>query len=56
MFLKDKAFKQPQKSKLYWQFQVMLHMLGTYVMYLDIGKDDDDYFDDGQSSSEDYYK
>ena len=31
-------------------------MLGTYVTYLDIRKDDDDDYDDGQSSNEDYYK
>ena len=34
----------------------MFHMLGTYVTYLDIRKDDDDDYDDGQSSNEDYYK
>ena len=31
-------------------------MFGTYVMYLDIGKDDDDNYDDGESSKEDYDK
>ena len=56
MFLKDKAFKWPQKPKLFWQFQVMFHTFGTYVMYLDIGIDDDDYYDDGESNNEDYYK
>ena len=42
-----------QKRKIFWQFQVTFYMLGTYVMYLDIGKDDDYYYDDGQSSDED---
>ena len=31
-------------------------MLGTYVMYLDIGKDDGDDYDDGESSDENYYE
>ena len=31
-------------------------MFGTYVMYLDIARDDDDDYDDGESSNEDYYK
>ena len=31
-------------------------MLGTCVMYLDIRRDDDDDYDDGESSNEDYHK
>ena len=31
-------------------------MFGTYVMYLDNGKDDDDDHDDGECSNEDYCK
>ena len=31
-------------------------MFGTYVMYLDIGRDDVDDYDDGESNKEDYYK
>ena len=31
-------------------------MLGRYVMYLEIGRADDDDYDDGESSNEDYYK
>ena len=31
-------------------------MFGTYVMYLNIGKDDDNDYDDGESSNEDYHK
>ena len=56
MFLKDKAFKSPQKPNLFSQFQVMFHLLGTYIMYLDIGRDDDDDYDDGESNNKDYYK
>ena len=32
---------------LSWQFQKMFHMLGTYIMCLDIGRDNDDDYDDG---------
>ena len=31
-------------------------MFGTYVMYLDIGREDEDGYDHGESSNEDYYK
>ena len=31
-------------------------MFGTYVMYLYIGRDDDNDYDDGESSNEDYHK
>ena len=34
----------------------MFRMLGTNVMYLDIGGDDDDDYDGESSSNEDYYK
>ena len=34
----------------------MFYMFGTYVMYLDIGRDNDNHYDDGESSNEDYYK
>ena len=34
----------------------MFHIIGTYVMYLDIERDDEDDYDDGESSNEDYYK
>ena len=34
----------------------MFRMFGTYVMYLDIGRDDEDDYDHGESSNEDYYK
>ena len=30
----------------------MFHIFGTYVMYLDIGRDDDDDYDDAESSNE----
>ena len=47
MLLEDKAFKKPQKPKLSRQFQAMFHMLGTYVVYLDMGRDDNDDYDEG---------
>ena len=28
----------------------------TFYMYLDIGRDDDDDYDDGESSNKDYYE
>ena len=31
-------------------------MLGTYGMYLDIGRDDGDDYDGGESSHENYYE
>ena len=34
----------------------MFHMFGAYVMYLNIGRDNDDDYDDGESSNKDYYK
>ena len=49
MFLKDKGFlitSKTKASKLPWQFQVMFQMLGTYVMYLDFRRDDDNDYDD----------
>ena len=36
--------------------QFQLSMFGTYVIYLGIGRDDDDKYDDGESSNEDYYQ
>ena len=34
----------------------MFHMFGIYVMHLDIGRDDDDDYENGESNNEDYYK
>ena len=34
----------------------MFQMFGTYVMYLDIGRDNDNDYDNRESSNEDYYK
>ena len=34
----------------------MFHMFGIYAMYLDIGRDDGDDYDDRESSNEDQYK
>ena len=42
--LKDKAFKYLKKPSFFGQFQVMFHM------YLDIGRDDDDDYDDEESN------
>ena len=50
MYLKDKAFKYLKNQSFFWQFQVTFHM------YLDIGRDDDNDYDDGESSDEDYYE
>ena len=49
MYLKDKAFKYLKNQSFFWQFQVTFHMYGTYVIYLDIGRDDYDDYDDGES-------
>ena len=49
MYLKDKALNT-SKPKLSQQFQVTFHM------YLNIGRDDDDNYDGGESSDEDYYE
>ena len=45
-----------KNQNFFWQFRVMFHMFGTYVMYLDIGRDNDDDYDDRESSNKDYYK
>ena len=34
----------------------MFHKFGTYVTYLDIGRDGDYDYDDGESGNKDYYK
>ena len=34
----------------------MFYKFGTCVMYLGIGRDDDDDYDYGESSNEDFYK
>ena len=34
----------------------MFHIFGTYVMYLDTGRDNGDNYDDGESNNEDFYK
>ena len=39
MYLKDKAFKYLKNQIFFWQFQVTFHM------YLDIGRDDEDYYE-----------
>ena len=49
MYLKDKAFKYLKNQNFFWQLQVTFHM------HLDIGRDDDNHYHDGESSDEDYY-
>ena len=49
MYLKDKAFKYLKNQSFFWQFKVTFHM------YLDIGRDDDDDYVDGESSDKYYY-
>ena len=34
----------------------MFHMFGTYLIYQDIRTDDDDDYDDRESSKDDYYR
>ena len=50
MYLKDKAFKYLKNQSYFWQFQAKFHI------YVDIGRDDDDDYDDGESSDKDYYE
>ena len=50
MDLKDKAFKYLESQIFFWLFHLMLHM------YLEIGKQDDDFYNDGESSDKDYYE
>ena len=50
MYLKDKAFKCLKNQSVFWQFQV------TFEIYLDIGRDDHNDYNDGESSDKDYYK
>ena len=50
IYLKDKAFKYLKNQSFFWQFQVTFHV------YLDIGRDKHDDYDDGESSDKDYYE
>ena len=50
MYLKDKTFKYLKNQSFFRRFQVTFHI------YLDIGIDDNDDCDDGESSDEDYYE
>ena len=47
MYVKDKAFKYLNNQIFFWEFQ-------TFHVYLDIGRDDHDDYDDGESSDRDY--
>ena len=44
MCLNDKAFKYLENQSFSWKFHI------TFLMYLDIGRDDDDDYGDGESS------
>ena len=48
MYVKDKAFKYLKNQIFFWEFQITFHV------YLDIGRDDHDDYDDGESSDKDY--
>ena len=50
IYLKDKAFEYLKNQSFFWQFQVTCHI------YLDIGRDDHDDYDNGESSDKDYYE
>ena len=50
MYLNDKAFKYRKNQSFFWHFQV------TFLMYQDIGRDNDDGCDDGESSGKNYYE
>ena len=51
MYLKNKAFKYLKKQSL---FSVMSSV--TFHIYLDIGRDDSDGYNDRESNDEDYYE
>ena len=48
--LKDQAFKYLKNQCFIWQLKVTCHV------YLDIGRDNDDDYDDEESSDKDYYE
>ena len=45
-----KLLNTSKTKAFFWQFQVTLHV------YLDIGRDKHDDYDDGESSDKDYYE
>ena len=51
-----KRFNSLKNQTFFGSFQLMFHMFGTYVMYLDIVRDDDDDYNDGESSNKDCCK
>ena len=50
MYLQDKAFKYLKNQNYFRKFQVMFHK------YLDIRRDDDNDYDDRESSFEDWFE
>ena len=54
MYMKDKAFKYLKNQSFFLQFPVALYIPGH--IYLDLGRDDDDGYDDRESSDKDFYE
>ena len=50
LYLKNKAFRYLKNQIFFWQFQVTFHI------YLDIGRENDNDYDDGESNNKDYYE
>ena len=48
--MKDKAFKYLKNQSFFLQFQVTFHI------YQDIGQDEYDDYDDGESGNKNYYQ
>ena len=48
MDLKDKDFKYRKNQNFFWQFHVTFHI------YLEIGRDNEGDYDDGESSDKNY--
>ena len=45
-----KLLNNSKTKAFFWQFQITFHI------YLDIGRDNDDDYDDGESNGKDYYQ
>ena len=54
MYMKDKAFKYLKIQSFFLQFPVTLYIPGH--IYLDLGRDEDDGYDVGESSDKDFYE
>ena len=51
MYLKNKVFKYLKKQSLFFGNASV-----TFHMYLDVGREDGDNYNEGESSDEDYYE